>query len=101
MVSAWKADRDTLVEETMAFVAKVNQDLSSLNLTKSANPTADGDRPNVEARQPRRTETFIDSERAAIMERVANFKAHQGRLIREREAFATTTLDQIRSSGKL
>jgi hypothetical protein len=79
----------------MAFAASVRQHTPVSNLTAAAG----GNVVDFE-RRPQPDEVYIDRERAAIKQRVANFKAHQARLIREREAFAKAALDQIRSSGK-
>jgi hypothetical protein len=85
----WNTERDALVRETMAFVANVSQHTPVSN-SKAAADRSVGD---VE----RRPLASIDRERAVIRQRVANFKALQQRLIREREAFAATALQQIRS----
>jgi hypothetical protein len=88
MPSDWKTERDALVRETMAFVANVSQRTPVSNLMAAA----DGSVGDVEPRPL----ASIDRERAVIRQRVANFKALQQRLIREREAFATTALQHIR-----
>ena len=95
MSANWMTDRDALVRETMAFVASVGKHTAVSNLMTAA----DRGTGDIERRaQP--AELYIDRERAAIKQRVADFKAHQARLIREREAFATAALGQIRSSVK-
>lgn len=99
MSSDWKANRDALIEETMAFVANVNQSTSSLNLNTSGVRPANEGRPVAETLQPPQAIKFIDSERAAMKQRVKSFKAHQERLIREREAFANAALKIIRPSN--
>jgi hypothetical protein len=88
MPSDWKTERNALVRETMAFVANVSQHTPVSNLMAAADRSVD----DVE----RRPLASIDRERAVIRQRVANFKALQQRLIREREAFATTALQHIR-----
>ena len=95
MPADWKTDRDALVREAMAFAASVRQHTPVSNLTAAA------DRSAVDIEQRSQTdEIYIDRERAAIKQRVANFKALQARLIREREEFATAALQHARSSGK-
>ena len=99
MSSEWKANRDALIEETMAFVASVSQHTSSADGNTTPGHFEDQGRPVVEVDQQQQPKKFIDSERAAIRRRVANFKAHQGRLIQEREAFANATLKTIQPSN--
>jgi hypothetical protein len=84
----WNTERDALVRETMAFVANVSKHTPVSN-SKAAADRSVGD---VE----RRPLASIDRERAVIRQRVANFKALQQRLIREREEFAATALQRIR-----
>ena len=89
MLTDWKTDRDALIQETMAFAARVRKDASALDwsdLNRAANDT----------KQSPPAQGTLEIERAAIKQRVANFKALQQRLIREREAFASTALAQIR-----
>ena len=74
-----KANQDALIDETMAFVATI--------------------RPVADVNQPPQTTKFIDRERDAIKQRVGSFKAHQQRLIRERQAFANAALKKIRPAN--
>jgi hypothetical protein len=72
----WKADLDSLVEETMAFVKSVGVEPSL-------------PRDIVEPyRMP--SVNWMSSEREEIGQRVANFKAHQQRFMREREDFVAS-----------
>jgi hypothetical protein len=76
----WKADLDTLVEETMAFAKSVR-----------VKPTIP--RTIVE---PNRTPSVTgQSEREEIRNRIANFKAHQQRFKREREDHAASELKRM------
>ena len=92
MPTDWKTDRDALVSEAMAFAASVKQHEPVSNLTAAVYCGVG----NIEQPSPL---AFIDRERAAIKQRVANFKALQQRLIREREAFATTVFQQVRPAS--
>ena len=72
----WKADLDSLVEETMAFVKSVGVEPSlPRNIVE----------PN---RMP--SVNWMSSEREEIRQRLANFKAHQQRFMREREDFVAS-----------
>jgi hypothetical protein len=81
----WKADLDALVAETRAFTIAVND--------WAAQPHP----------PPRETVQGLDPidwggpEREEIRKRVENFKAHQQRLAREREGYATSVLRSLRS----
>jgi hypothetical protein len=72
----WKAELDSLVDETMAFVKSVR--------VEPALPRAIVE-PN---RMP--SVNWMSSEREEIRQRVANFKAHQQRFMREREDFVAS-----------
>ena len=75
----WKADLDMLVEETMAFA----------NSVRVGPPLPRAVVPSV---------SWMKSEREEIMHRVANFKAHQLRFIREREDFAASEFRRMLAS---
>jgi hypothetical protein len=90
MLTDWKTDRDALIQETMAFAARVRKDASTLDWSDLNRAANDRTQP------PPAPGTTLEIERAAIKQRVANFKALQQRLIHEREAFANTALQQIR-----
>jgi hypothetical protein len=83
MVS-WKADLDSLIEETMTF-------------TKSVRVEPPMPRAIIE---PNRIPlvNWRESERDEIKRRVANFKAHQQRFIREREDHVAAELKRMRAS---
>ena len=78
----WKADLDTLVEETTAF-AKKHRVVPPMPRT-FAEPSR---LPPV---------NLNNSERDEIRLRVSNFKAHQERFTREREEFAASQMKRIR-----
>jgi hypothetical protein len=72
----WKADLDALVDETMAFAKRIHV----------APPVP---RTSVESnRMP--SANWMSSEREEIRQRVANFKAHQQRFMRERQDYAAS-----------
>ena len=75
----WKVDLDALIEETMAFAKSVR-----------AEPISGGvERPVAELSPTlqRAPLTSSTSEREEIKRRVANFKAHQQKIAREREDY--------------
>ena len=70
----WKADLDALIDETVVFA-------------KGAHPETPMPRTIIKpSRMP--SVNWLSSEREEIAQRVANFKAHQQRFIREREDYA-------------
>ena len=80
----WKADLDALVEATTA-------------LTKSVRVEPPMPRTIVEPnRMP--PANLNTSERDEIRQRVANFKAHQQRLMQERKAYATSEWKRMLAS---
>jgi hypothetical protein len=76
----WKADLDALVFETMAFAKTIHREQMPADLIE---------RPTL---QPM---NWGGPQREEIEQRVANFKAQQQRLIREREDYAASTLRRI------
>jgi hypothetical protein len=77
----WKVNLDTCIEETMAFANRVRVE-----------PTVP--RTDVEPdRLP--SVNWTGSERGEIARRVANFKAHQQRFIREREDYAASEFKRM------
>jgi hypothetical protein len=72
----WKADLDSLVDETMAFVKSVGVEPPAPRIIVEPNRM-----PSV---------NWMSSEREEIGQRVANFKAHQQRFMREREDYAAS-----------
>jgi hypothetical protein len=80
----WKANIDQLVEETMAFARSVRVEPTIPRTIVESNRT-----PSV---------NWMESEREEIGHRVANFKAHQQRFIREREDYAASELKRMRAS---
>ena len=77
----WKTDLDALVEETMAFTKGVRVQLPMPRAVVEPNRL-----PAV---------NLNNSERDEIRQRVANFKAHQARLAREREDYAASLLERM------
>jgi N-formylglutamate amidohydrolase len=79
-----KADLDTLVEEAMAFAKSIRVESPMPRIVVEPNrvPSANS----------------INSERADIMLHVANFKAHQQRLKREREDYAASEFKRMLAS---
>jgi hypothetical protein len=77
----WKADLDSLVEETMAFAKSVRVEPPMPRTVVEPNRMPPVNR--------------MESEREEIRQRVANFKAHQQRLIREREDFAASEWNRM------
>jgi hypothetical protein len=82
-VIVWKANLDQLVEETMAFAKSVHVEPTLPRTIVESNRT-----PSV---------NWMESEREEIGHRVANFKAHQQRFMREREDYAASELKRMRA----
>ena len=80
----WKANLDTLVEETMAFAKSVRVEPTIPRIVVEPNRM-----PSV---------NWMESEREEIGHRVANFKAHQLRFMREREDHAASEFKRMRAS---
>jgi hypothetical protein len=80
----WKADLDALIDETMAFVQSVRVEPPSPRTIVEPNGT-----PSVPS------VNWMSSEREEIGQRVANFKAHQQRFMREREDYAASELKRM------
>jgi len=80
----WKANLDALVEETMAFAKSVRVEPPIPRAVVEPNRM-----PSV---------NWMESEREEIRRRVANFKAHQQRFIREREDYAASEFKRMLAS---
>jgi hypothetical protein len=78
----WQADLDALVQETMALTKSVRVEPPIPRAVDELNRM-----PPV---------NLNNSERDQIRQRVANFKAHQERLAREREDYAASLLERMR-----
>ena len=103
----WKHELDALVAETLAFVKSVVP--AAIEIKKKApfdDPTSaeTNTSKNVPASPPQRPKLeepdgfWAKKERDEIGRRLASFKAHQERWIREREEYANSTLNRIKSS---
>ena len=79
----WKTDRDALVDEGMAFAKVVPGEAPAKDFVK---------RPRLESMN------WGGPQREEIRQRVSNFKAHQQRLTKEREDYATSTLKKMNRS---
>ncbi len=82
----WKADLNSLIEETMAFAKSVRVEPSMARTVVEPNRM-----PPV---------NWMESEREDIRQRVANFKAHQQRFIREREDCAASEWNRMLESQR-
>jgi len=82
----WKADLNSLVEETMAFAKSVRVEPPMPRTVVEPNRM-----PPV---------NWMESEREEIRQRVANFKAHQQRFMREREDYAASEFQRMRASRR-
>jgi hypothetical protein len=80
----WKVNLDTLIEETMALAKSVRVEPMMPRTAVEPNRA-----PPV---------TLTGSEREEIARRVANFKAHQQRFMREREDFAASEFKRMLAS---
>jgi hypothetical protein len=79
----WKADLDALIDETMAFAKRIH---------------VEPPMPRTIVEPNRMPVNWDKSEREEIGERVANFKAHQQRFMREREDYAASALRRMWAS---
>jgi chorismate mutase len=89
----WMRERDQLIEQTLAFVEGVS----------AARPVRAEPSPKPEpakAVEPARPAALASmaSERAEIERRVANFKAHQQKFQREREAHYNAVFSKTRAT---
>ena len=116
-MSNWKAERDALVSETMAFVEAVRSQrpisteaVAPIQLPLGVPVQFQQPAPTVSehahvvsdetAEQPRlEPMKWGGSEREEIGKRVATFKAHQLRFTQEREHYALSTL--MRAQGEI
>jgi hypothetical protein len=80
----WQADLNSLIEETMAFAKSVRVEPAMPRTVVEPNRM-----PSV---------NWMDSEREEIRRRVANFKAHQQGLTREREDYAASEWNRMLAS---
>jgi len=122
----WMRERDALIAQTMAFVQSVTgkkPDLTAnidvvasfeaVALVDAPQPTAvAAPMPDIEAMlaetivtkiEPRKPATIARSEpkvdfQSEIRARVANFRAHQERFNREREAYCSATMAKVHAS---
>ncbi len=84
----WKAELDSLVEETMAFANRIAKDISH-ERPASVHPTESSRIRPLDLGEP---------EREQIRRRVESFRAHQERLMRERQDYAASVLSMLRLS---
>ena len=82
-VTDCKTDRDALVDEGMAFAKVVPGEAPAKDFVE---------RPRLEPMN------WGGPQREEIRQRVSNFKAHQQRLTKEREDYATSTLKKMNRS---
>ena len=82
----WKTDLDEFVKETMAFAKslRVEPPMPRTIVEPDRIPPVKG----------------IESEREEIRQRVANFKAHQQRLIKERKDYAASEWERMLASRR-
>jgi hypothetical protein len=117
VVASWMEERDRLVEQTRVFVAGVAAAAGPARATPAPDvppaqepaavvaavvppePAAVSVTAIMPPTMPPRLKSVAAhvSERAEITQRVAAFRAHQSRLIREREAFYEATQSKIRN----
>ena len=110
----WMKERDALIAQTMAFVQSVTgkrPELGQPVAESAVAPAAAAFVPNIEALL---ADTSVTSEapkpaqiarpdirgdfQSEIRARVANFRAHQERFAREREAFGSATMAKVHAS---
>jgi hypothetical protein len=82
----WKTDLAAFVEETTAFAKSLRVEPPPPRTIVEPDPI-----PAV---------TWMDSEREEIRQRVADFKAHQQRLITERKDYAASEWERMLASRR-
>ena len=114
-MKSWMEERDLLIAQTMAFVEGVAASTPSpvepqiiaapIDLVQNTEQPVQLERERVEApAEPIATLGPRMDERAEIQKRVASFRAHQVRLIQDRDQFfrsMMTKIDDQRPSGSL
>ena len=94
---SWRSELDALVEETLAFAdankGKAIQPFVPMKLVEQALPKS----PRATRLEPLISPAF--SEREEIKRRVANFKAIQERMRRERDDYFVNTLGKARQGS--
>ena len=85
-MARWKTDLDAFVEETMAFAKSLHVEppMSRTIVEPNGGPAV----------------KWIDSEREEIRQCVANFKARQQRLIKERKDYAASEWERMLASRR-
>ena len=118
----WMRERDLLIAQTMAFVQSVSgkmpeaektaaASLTLLSVETSHTTSAPAPLPDIEAllavggavaappkAAPKARLDLRDELQAEIKARVANFRAHQERFSREREAYCSATMAKVHAS---
>lgn len=118
----WMRERDALIAQTMAFVQSVTgkrPDAAELVTTSGSVEATDSPKPSTAAAlvpnlEALLADTSVTSEapkpnqiarpdirgdfQSEIRTRVANFRAHQERFAREREAFGSATMAKVHAS---
>lgn len=95
-MTSWMEERDRLVAQTLAFVQGVAAAPPFRPAPCAAAPAPPHPtQPKLQPASPRMPAPV--SERDEIMRRVAAFKAHQHRLIKERETYYASVQSQIRT----
>jgi hypothetical protein len=112
----WMRERDLLIAQTVAFVqsvtgkkpdtdqfvgasgskAPVIADPAMTNIEAVLAETAQPPRPSqpIQAARPE----FPDDFRSEVKARIANFRAHQERFLKEREAYSSATMAKVRAA---
>jgi hypothetical protein len=80
-MSDWKPARDALLDERLAFARTAHREVPATDLAEL---------PRLEPMN------WGGPQREEIGQRVSRFKAHQQRLTREREDYATATLRKMK-----
>lgn len=91
---SWKQDSDALVEQTMAFAKSVKGETVKPEIPMALIDEALAPQPPGSARLT--PMVWPTSGREEIKQRVANFKAHQARVQREREDYYERTMATTR-----
>jgi hypothetical protein len=88
LMSDWQAELDALIKQTTTFANSINSEIRTPRASAHQAVKLIGLAPLANRN---------DSEREEMRKRVASFKAHQQRLIRDREEYAASVLRRLRS----
>jgi hypothetical protein len=97
-MNEWMKQRDLLIEETLAFAQTVSANAPKMAVMRvQPSQLAQAPASPLQHSVELAPHNKLDTERAAIQRRVANFKANQQQFQREREEYFQHTMAMARS----